>query len=117
MVLGTANGTFFTGQLARTTIEIPCAKTSPPGPSWLAAARATAGGVVAVRQRLRPAVSSPALVDRVWAHYGLTEADVRRKGRSPSIVEACGLVCYVGVRKLGCQTSGMAKLLRMARPE
>lgn len=55
----------------------------------------------ALRDRLRPAVSLPALVERVGARYGLTAAEVCRKSRAPSIVEACGLVCTVGVRKLG----------------
>jgi hypothetical protein len=39
-----------------------------------------------LRERLPPAVSLAAVVDRVGAHCGLTAADVRRKSRAPSIV-------------------------------
>jgi hypothetical protein len=66
-----------------------------------------------LRERLQPAVSLAAVVDRVGEHYGLTAADVRRKSRAPAIVEARGLVCYVAVRKLGYQTSETARLLHM----
>jgi streptogramin lyase len=38
-IRGRAKGTSFTGQLARSMIEIPHAKTSPSGASWAGAAR------------------------------------------------------------------------------
>ena len=43
----------------------------------------------------------------------MTAADVCRKSRASSIVEARGVVCYVAVRKLGYRTSELARLLHM----
>ncbi len=67
----------------------------------------------AFRDRLAPSVSLPDLLERVARHYGLTGAEVRRKSRAPTTVEARGLVCYLATRNLGHRSSDVAVLLSM----
>jgi REP element-mobilizing transposase RayT len=55
------------------------------------------------------------LVDRVAEHYGVSAEMLKRSSRKPLLVEARGVVCYLGVRELEKSGTAVGLVLNMKR--